>query len=92
MDWHFVVDGEDRFVRVPEGLVVNDTDAYAAGALQGLGLIRAGQLHDASAPHQRLISGRLRRVPTDVPSPAVPLSVLYARNRHLSPTVRALAD
>ncbi|MDY0746763.1 LysR family transcriptional regulator [Paucibacter sp. R3-3] len=88
LDWHFVVDGEDRFVRVAERLVINDTDAYVACALEGLGLIRAGSY--MVLPH--LISGRLRRVLTDVPSPAVPLSVLYPKNRHLSPTVRAFVD
>ncbi|WP_431045793.1 LysR family transcriptional regulator [Roseateles sp. L2-2] len=88
LPWHFVIDDEDRFIRVPEGLVVNDTDAYVACALEGLGLIRAGSY--MVQPH--LLSGRLQRVLTRYPSPAVPLSVLYPKNRHLSPTVRAFVD
>lgn len=88
LDWHFVVNGEQRSVRMREHLIVNDTDAYVACAVEGLGLIRAGSY--MVLPH--LISGRLRRVLTDFPSPAVPLSVLYPKNRHLSPTVRAFAD
>ncbi|MCY1209536.1 HTH-type transcriptional regulator DmlR [compost metagenome] len=88
LDWHFVVDGEDRFIRMKERMVINDTDAYVACALNGLGLIRAGSY--MVLPH--LLSGRLRRVLTDFPSPAVPLSVRYPRNRHLSPTVRAFVD
>lgn len=88
IDWHFVVDGEQRFVRVRERLVINDTDAYVACALEGLGLIRAGSYMVL----QHLVSGRLQRVLTNYASPAVPLSVLYPRNRHLSPTVRAFVD
>jgi len=88
MEWHFVVDGEDRIVRMPERLIVNDTDAYVACALEGLGLIRAGSY----MVRQHLTTGRLRQVLADYSAPAVPLSVLYPKNRHLSPTVRAFVD
>nr|WP_315255207.1 LysR family transcriptional regulator [uncultured Duganella sp.] len=88
LDWHFVVDNEERAIRMRESLIVNDTDAYVACALEGLGLIRAGSY--MVLPH--LTSGRLRRVLTGYASPAVPLSVLYPKNRHLSPTVRAFVD
>lgn len=88
LDWHFVINGEQRSVSVRDSLIVNDTDAYVACALEGLGLIRAGSY----MVQQHLISGRLRRVLTGYSSPAVPLSVLYPRNRHLSPTVRAFVD
>lgn len=86
--WHFVADGEDRAIQMREHLIVNDTDAYVASGLEGLGLIRAGSYMVL----EHLLSGRLRRVLADYPSPAVPLSVLYPRNRHLSPTVRAFVD
>ncbi|WDZ96729.1 LysR family transcriptional regulator [Herbaspirillum sp. WKF16] len=88
LEWHFVVDGEERFVRMRERLIVNDTDGYVACGLEGLGLIRAGSY----MVRQHLTNGRLRRVLTAYSSPAVPLSVLYPKNRHLSPTVRAFAD
>lgn len=88
LDWHFIVDGEQRSITMQERLTVNDTDAYVECALEGLGMIRAGSY--MVLPH--LLSGRLRRVLTDYPSPAVPLSVLYPKNRHLSPTVRAFVD
>ncbi|NUU03149.1 LysR family transcriptional regulator [Herbaspirillum robiniae] len=88
LEWHFVVGGEERFIRMRERLIVNDTDGYVACALEGLGLIRAGSY----MVRQHLMSGRLRRVLTGYSSPAVPLSVLYPKNRHLSPTVRAFAD
>ncbi|WP_326541883.1 LysR family transcriptional regulator [Pseudorhodoferax sp.] len=88
LEWHFVVDGEDRCIRMREQLIVNDTDAYVASALEGLGLIRAGSY----MVRDHLRSGRLLRVLADVAAPAAPLSVLYPRNRHLSPTVRAFVD
>ncbi|MEX3772975.1 LysR family transcriptional regulator [Pseudomonas sp. MYb118] len=88
LEWHYVVDGEDRCVRMRERLIVNDTDAYVACALEGLGLIRAGSY----MVRRHLLSGRLKPVLTDYCSPAVPLSVLYPKNRHLSPTVRAFVD
>ncbi len=52
VEWHFVVNSESRSIRMRERLIVNDTDAYVASALEGLGLIARGQLHGASASHQ----------------------------------------
>lgn len=88
LEWHYVVNGEDRCIRMRERLIVNDTDAYVACALEGLGFIRAGSY----MVMHHLRSGRLKPVLTDYSAPAVPLSVLYPRNRHLSPTVRAFVD
>ena len=88
LEWHFVVNGEDRNISMRERLIVNDTDAYVACALEGLGLIRAGSY----MVRQHLASGRLSRVLGSYAAPAFPLSVIYPRNRHLSPTVRAFVD
>ncbi|MFJ5297091.1 LysR family transcriptional regulator [Pseudomonas sp. NPDC088368] len=88
LEWHFVMDGEERCIRMPERLIVNDTDAYVECALGGLGLIRAGSY----MVRHHLASGRLVHVLANCPAPAVPLSVLYPKNRHLSPTVRAFVD
>lgn len=88
LEWNFVVNGEERSINMRESLIVNDTDAYVACALEGLGIIRAGSY----MVRHHLISGRLQRVLSTYQSPAVPLSILYPRNRHLSPTVRAFVD
>ena len=88
LEWHYVVNGEECSIRMREHLIVNDTDAYVACALEGLGMIRAGSY----MVRHHLLSGSLQPVLTNYPSPAVPLSVLYPRNRHLSPTVRAFVD
>lgn len=87
LEWNFVVNGESRSIRMRERLIVNDTDAYVVCGLQGLGLIRAGSY----MVREHIISGRLLPVLTEFTAPAVPLSVLYPQNRHLSPTVRAFA-
>jgi len=86
--WTFVIDGEERAAVVPERIIVNDTDAYIASGVEGLGLIRAANY--MVIPYLR--SGQLRQVLPDLRAPIVPLSVMYPRNRHLSPTVRAFAD
>jgi LysR family transcriptional regulator, regulator for bpeEF and oprC len=88
LEWNFVVDGESRSIRMRERLVVNDTDAYVTGGLEGLGLVRPGSY--MVLDHLR--SGRLSRVLTDYSAPMVPLSAIYPKNRHLSPTVRAFVD
>lgn len=84
-DWHFCVDGADHAVTVRGALAVNDTDAYVTCGIEGLGLIRIADY--LAAPH--LASGRLIRVLPQCISPVVPLSVIYAQDRHLPHAVRA---
>lgn len=86
--WSFVIDGEECAAHVPERITVNDTDAYVSGGLEGLGLIRAASY--MVIPHLR--SGKLQQVLPDLKAPTVPLSIMYPKNRHLSPTVRAFTD
>lgn len=88
LEWNFVVDGESRCISMPERLIVNDTDAYVTSAIEGLGIIRAGSY----MVRQHLQSGQLQRILANYAAPSAPLSVLYPRNRHLSPTVRAFVD
>lgn len=88
LEWNFVVDGETRSIKMRERLIINDTDAYVACALEGLGLIRAGSY----MVQEHVKSGRLQRVLTKYPAPYYPLSVMYPKNRHLSPTVRVFVD
>lgn len=88
MDWRFVVNDEERVVRMNGNLIVNDTETYIACGLEGLGLIRAANY--MVMPHLR--SGQLQRVLGHIQAPTVPISVLYPHNRHLSPIVRAFVD
>ena len=86
--WNFIVNDEEYAAYIPEHITVNDTDAYVACGLEGLGLIRAAS-YMVIPP---LRSGQLLQVLSDFKAPTVPLSVLYPQNRHLSPTVRAFTD
>lgn len=86
--WSFVIDGEEHVVHVQERITVNDTDAYVTSGLEGLGLIRAASY--MVLPYLR--NGHLRQVLPELKAPIVPLSVMYPRNRHLSPTVRAFTE
>lgn len=88
LEWQYVVNGESRNVTMSERLVINDTDAYVTSAVEGLGMIRAGSY----MVRQQLESGKLRRVLANYSAPSAPLSVIYPRNRHLSPTVRSFVD
>lgn len=88
MDWRFVDNDEEQAVRMNENLIVNDTDTYIACGLEGLGLIRAANFMVRS----HLRSGKLQQVLGHCTAPAVPISVMYPQNRHLSPTVRAFVN
>jgi LysR family transcriptional regulator for bpeEF and oprC len=88
MDWRFTTADGEQMISIQGRIAVNDTDAYISCGLEGLGLIRIASY--LAAPH--LEAGRLVRVLAECQGPAEPLSVLYPRNRHLSPSVRAFVD
>lgn len=88
VDWRFATADGEQLISSRGRIAVNDTDAYINCGLEGLGMIRiAGFL---AMPH--LKAGKLVRVLADQNGLPVPLSVLYARSRHLSPAVRAFVD
>jgi LysR family transcriptional regulator, regulator for bpeEF and oprC len=67
---------------------VNDSNAYVAAGLAGLGLLQAP--HFMVEPH--LASGRLRQVLTGWRTEVLPLHVVYPPNRHISNRVRVFVD
>jgi LysR family transcriptional regulator for bpeEF and oprC len=69
-------------------LQVNDADGYLTCGLQGLGLIRP----PSYVVRPYLGSGRLREILPDCKGPPVPLSVVYAHGRLLSPAARACVE
>lgn len=88
VDWRFTVDGEERVIGVSGSLAVNDTEAYVACGLEGLGLIRIANFLAV----QHLRSGRLINILAQYKAPSVPLSVIYPQNRHLSSALRAFVE
>lgn len=88
IDWDYVVDGEARSLKVPGSIAVNDAEAYVALGLQGFGLVQAARF--MALPY--LERGELVEILGEWRPAALPISVLYPQNRHLSPKVRAFSD
>ncbi|WP_213979411.1 LysR substrate-binding domain-containing protein [Sphingomonas sp. dw_22] len=88
IDWHFVVDGEERPVRMRSSILVNDSEALVACALAGLGMIQA--LQAGVADH--LETGRLVEILPHLKSVRRSVSVMYPNRQYLAPQVRAFID
>ncbi|NNC17706.1 LysR family transcriptional regulator [Corallococcus exiguus] len=84
----FTVGGEVRHVVLPTTMSVNGAESFVAAARLGLGLIQA--------PRYRLEEdfGRGTLVPVlpQHPPTPTPVSLMYPRNRQLSPRVRVFID
>jgi len=89
LDWEYVdADGVARTQAMRSQVSVSGTEAYLAACLAGLGLIQMPR--QSLAP--LLASGELEEIlPQWRPAP-LPLSIVYAHNRHLSPRVRVFVD
>jgi DNA-binding transcriptional LysR family regulator len=73
----------------PPGVVsVTGTEAYAAAALAGLGLVQVPRYRIAA----QIADGQLVEVLADMPPPTFPVSVLYPHARQLSARVRVFAE
>ena len=84
----FTVEGAPRLVALPAAVSVNGAETLVAAARLGLGLIQVPRYHIAVD----LKRGALVEVlPAFPPSPS-PVSLLYPRNRQLSPRVRVFID
>lgn len=88
LDWEYHVDGVDRVVPMRSLVSVSGTEAYVASCRAGLGLIQVprygiGPLIDSGELVEVLPAWRPR---------ALPVSVVYSHNRHLSPRVRVFVD
>ncbi|HEX7803701.1 MAG TPA: LysR family transcriptional regulator [Pseudoxanthomonas sp.] len=84
----FMQEGTARYVTLPSKLSVTGAESYSAAARLGLGLIQAPRYNLEGD----LARGTLVEVlPQHPPSPS-PVSLLYPRNRQLSPRVRVFID
>jgi len=84
----FVIDGKPHEVPLPATMSVNGTESFLAAALLGFGLVQMPRFH-AEKP---LAEGTLMQVLSNYPPPSVPVTLLYPRNRQLSPRVRVFID
>ena len=84
----FMIGDTVREVALPVIMSVTGPESYLATARLGLGLMQVPRFH-AEAD---LANGTLIQVLPDCPPPSVPVSLLYPRNRQLSPRVRVFID
>ncbi|MQA42295.1 LysR family transcriptional regulator [Rugamonas aquatica] len=89
LDWEYVdADGVARTLPMRSQVSVSGTEAYLAACLAGLGLIQMPRRGLGTL----LATGQLEEIlPAWRPAP-LPLSIIYAHNRHLSPRVRVFVD
>lgn len=84
----FLIDGSLREIPLPVVMSVTGPESYLATAKLGLGLVQVPRFHAETD----LANGALLQVLSDYPPPSVPVSLLYPRNRQLSPRVRVFID
>jgi LysR family transcriptional regulator for bpeEF and oprC len=86
--WDFLVDGRIETLEMRSIIAVNEVDSYVTCGLHGLGIVK-GALYPL-VPYIK--TGALLEILKDFPSPPRPISIMYARNRHLPRKVRVFAD
>jgi DNA-binding transcriptional LysR family regulator len=84
----FLVDDALREIPLPVIMSVTGPESYLATARLGLGLVQVPRFHAETD----LSNGTLIEVLSAYPPPSVPVSLLYPRNRQLSPRVRVFID
>lgn len=87
-DWDFVRGDERIRVRPPGRIAVNDSNAYLAAALAGMGVAQMPLF--ALCPYLR--SGQVELLMENWSVEPVPLHVVYPQNRHLSAKVRVFVE
>ncbi|RJT46361.1 LysR family transcriptional regulator [Rahnella woolbedingensis] len=84
----FQSQGKTREIMLPTSLSVNGAESMKEAARRGMGIIQVphyGLLED-------LAQGSLVQILADFPAGSLPVSLLYPRNRQLSPRVRVFID
>jgi LysR family transcriptional regulator for bpeEF and oprC len=88
LDWEYQEDGATRSMVMRSLVSVGSAEAYVASCRAGLGLIQAPRM----GMEALLDTGELEEVmPRWRPAP-LPVSIVYAHNKHLSPRVRVFVD
>ena len=88
LPWEYLEHGVVREITLPARITTDNTEAYMAAALAGLGLVQA-PLHGL-ADHLR--RGELVEVLPDYRPATSLMSVVYPHNRHLSGKVKVFVD
>ena len=80
--------GTVRSIAMAGAVTVNNSEAYTAACLAGLGIIQVPQVVESA----HLRSGALVQVLPQFLAPPMPLNLLYANRRNLSQRVRVVMD
>ncbi len=88
VDMSFLVDGQSVDVPMFSMVSVNDAEAYVTAGLMGLGLVQPPRF----MVRELLKADALRLVLPEFEAEAMPISVMYPQNRHLSQKVRVFVD
>ncbi|MFN1149650.1 LysR family transcriptional regulator [Serratia liquefaciens] len=88
MPLEFTVAGQTRQVTLPCTVSVSAAESLVAAARMGLGIIQVPRYHLRDS----LDNGSLLPLLPQFPSTPMPVSLLYLRNRQLSPRVRVFID
>ena len=87
-DWDFTRDGERVQVALPGHVALNDSNAYTAAGLAGLGIVQMANF----MMEPMIADGRFEAVLPDWVSDPLPIHVVYPQNRHLSAKVRVFVE
>lgn len=87
-EWDFSRDGERIVLKLDGHVALNDSDAYRAAGMAGLGIMQVAEVLVKPA----LDRGALVRILADWQTDPLPVYVMYPQNRHLSAKVRAFVD
>jgi LysR family transcriptional regulator for bpeEF and oprC len=87
-DWDFARNGERIQVALPGHIAVNDTNAYTAAGLAGLGIVQMPNF----MLEPMVADGRFELLLADWTSDPLPVHVVYPQNRHLSAKVRVFVE
>jgi LysR family transcriptional regulator for bpeEF and oprC len=87
-DWDFSRNGERVQVALPGHIALNDSNAYIAAGLAGLGIVQSANF--MFEPYIR--AGKLEVILPDWVSDPLPVHVVYPQNRHLSAKVRVFVE
>ena len=87
-EWDFTRDGERVQMQLPGLIAVNDSNAYLAAGLAGLGVVQTATV----MVDPMLADGRLEQLLSDWSTDPAPIHVVYPQNRHLSAKVRVFVE
>lgn len=88
LPWEYVENGEAKILKMSSRVSVSSSDAYLACCMAGLGLAQVPRLGTL----EQVAAGTLEEVMPDLRPAAMPVSVIYAHQRQMSPRVRAFVD